>query len=59
MFLKILEVFTSEYRKETKYCEFMEKHIKCFKFKGECESVDEIVGRLNNFESNFAINISI
>ena len=59
MFSKILEVFTKEYRKETEYCEFMEKHADCFKFKGECESVDEIVGRLNGFKSNFAVNISI
>ena len=46
---KILEVFTKEYREETKYREFMEQNIDKFKLElssSDCESVDERVKRL-------------
>ena len=61
MFNKIKEVFTKEYRDETKYRELLKQNINYFKFVSPLkeESVDEKVKRLRekNFISKFSIKI--
>lgn len=61
MFNKIKEVFTKEYRDETKYRELLKQNINCFKFVSPLkeESVDKKVKRLRekNFISKFSIKI--
>lgn len=48
-FLKhILEVFTKEYRQETKYREFMWKHRDIFKLNDNAEPVEQVINRLRN-----------
>ena len=60
---KILEVFSKEYKEETKYREFMKQNVDSLKQSKEDsvdeESVDEKVKRLINkdYKSNFKINI--
>lgn len=47
MFLKkILEVFTKEYREETKYQIFMEKHKDMFRLNDNAEPVEDKIERL-------------
>lgn len=41
MFNKIKEVFTKEYRDETKYRELLKQNINCFKFVSLEESFEE------------------
>ena len=55
---KVLEVFSKEYKEETKYREFMEQNVDSLKQSNK-ESVDEKVKRLINkdYKSNFKINI--
>ena len=55
---KIKEVFTKEYKQETKYRDFVEKNVNRFKLKSE-ERLD-LSERLksledNNFQSNFQV----
>lgn len=57
---KVLEVFTKQYREETKYQIFMEKHKDLFKLNGDNFNVDETIDRLrkNGFHSNFHVDIN-
>lgn len=50
MIKEILNVFTKEYREETKHMEFMQSHINDFKLKTDSESVDDKIERLKNSE---------
>lgn len=60
---KVLEVFSKEYKEETKYREFMKQNVDSLKQSNkesvDEESVDEKVKRLINkdYKSNFKINI--
>lgn len=56
---KILQVFTKEYRDETKMYECLEENSDVFKLNDEGFDVDENVKTLikNNYKSNFKIDI--
>lgn len=43
---RILEVFTKEYRKETRYQEMIQRNMKHFRLNDDGESVEEKVKRL-------------
>lgn len=59
MLNKVYEVFTKEYKKETKYREFMEKMLPSFELNNKSEDVEEKVKRLvnKNFISNFKVSV--
>lgn len=57
MFNRLLEVFTDEYRKETKYMEAERKGLGEFKLKGNSESVDMKVRRLIEKGDRYNINM--
>jgi hypothetical protein len=56
----ILQVFTKEYREETEYQIFMEKHKDMFRLNDNAEPIDNIIDRLKkkNFQSNFTVTIN-
>lgn len=57
---KVLDVFSEEYREETRYRECMKQNMDKMKFKlATEEDVDKKIKRLEsrNYESNFKINI--
>lgn len=56
----ILQVFTKEYKEETEYQIFMEKHKDMFRLNDNAEPIDNIVDRLKkkNFQSNFKVTIN-
>lgn len=58
MISKLLEVFTTEYRRETEYREIAVKMLHDFLLKNESESVDVKVKRLKDkeFVSNFKLS---
>ena len=59
MLNKVCEVFTKEYRKETKYREFMEKMLHSFELNNKSEDVEKKVKRLvdKNFVSDFKVKV--
>lgn len=58
---KVLQVFTKEYKEETKYQLYLEKNINKMKFKSNNYNVEEKVKvlKMKNFNSNFKINSNI
>ena len=56
----ILQVFTKEYKEETKYQIFMEKHKNMFKLIDNSEPIEDKINRLKNknFHSNFKQTIA-
>lgn len=59
---KIMQVFTKEYKQETKYIDLLRKAHQSLKLEtGENESIDDRVKRLSsrNFVSNFIVSESI
>ena len=56
----ILQVFTKEYKKETEYQIFMEKHKNIFKLNDDSEPIEDKINRLKNknFHSNFKQTIT-
>ena len=59
MIKEILNVFTKEYREETKHMEFMQSHVNDFKLKTDSESVDDKIERLKNSERKWLLCIDI
>lgn len=53
----VKEVFTQEYKDETKYLEFQEKMVSKMKLKGTSESIDDKMKRLAGYTSNCSIVI--
>ena len=51
----VKEVFTKEYKEETKYLEFQEKMVSKIKLKGTSESIDDKMNRLAGYTSNCSI----
>ncbi len=57
---KVLEVFSKEYKEETKYREFMEQNIDKMKFSDyDFESPDDMVKRINKRKINIRMEESI
>lgn len=59
MLSKVYEVFTKDYKEETKFREFIRNMLPHFKLKDSSEIVEETVKRLSDkeFVSNFHINV--
>jgi hypothetical protein len=57
MLEKILEVFSKEYKEETKYLEFLEKNKNIFKLNDDSEDINLKIKRLSDKElkSDFKI----
>lgn len=57
--MKIFEVFTKEFREETRYREFMKEMLNEFKINNKSESVEYKINRLKQirFESEFSIKV--
>jgi hypothetical protein len=58
---KILEVFTKQYKEETKYQIFMEKNVDRIKLQSNNYDVEERIQRLKNknLKSNFRVGYNI
>lgn len=56
-FNTVKEVFTQEYKDETKYLEFQEKMVSKIKLKGTSESIDDKMNRLAGYTSNCSVAI--
>ena len=56
---KVLEVFSEEYKEETRYREFMESNKERVKLKSTKENIDKKIKVLsnNNFKSDFNVKI--
>ena len=54
---KVLQVFTKEYKEETKYLEFIKKYINYIKLKSNNYDLEERIKILENkkFDSNFKV----
>lgn len=58
--LKIFEVFTEKYKKETEYREFISKMNAKFKLNDEVEDIDNKIKLISdkNYKSNFSIKVN-
>ena len=59
MLRKVCEVFTKEYRQETRYREFMEEMLHSFELNNKSEDIEKKVKRLTdkNFISDFKVKV--
>lgn len=59
MLSKVREVFTKEYRNETRYREMAFKILHNFRLRVASESVEDVIERLSdkNFVSEFTVNV--
>ena len=56
---KVREVFTKEYKRETRYQEFMERMVHVFELNNKSENIDDKIKRLKDkdFVSEFSIDL--
>lgn len=57
MIKQVMNVFTNEYREETKYFELKEKMAEKIKLKNQSEKIEDKMQRLKNYESKCSIKV--